>query len=181
MKNNKLFIAFFIVAIVLAIVGYFGINYLKEKQVSSKIEDYTPQEEITDEQMRKTIVNLYFYNNETGNLESEARIMDTIDLIENPYTKLVQMLIDGPKSDKLKSLMPEDVKIIKTEIDSGVVTVDMSIEFLNYTEDKDLKNKMINSIVCTLTELNEVDSVRFLVNGNLNDEFDEQYTKNNLL
>ncbi len=177
MKGDKLIIFFFILAIVIAVAGYFGINYLKGKQVSSEIEEYIPQEEITEEQMRKTMVSLYFYNNETGKLETEARLVDAVDLLENPYTKLVQMLIDGPKSEKLKSLMPEDVKVIKTEIDGECVTVDMSIEFLNHTEDKDLKSKMIYSIVNTLTELTEVESIKFLVNGEQNDEFSEEYVK----
>lgn len=177
MKGDKLIIIFLIMAVIIAVAGYFGINYLKGKQVSSEIEEYIPQEEVTDEQMRKTMVSLYFYNNETGELETEARLIDAVDLLENPYTKLIQMLIDGPKSEKLKSLIPEDVKIIKTEINSGCVTADMSIEFLNHTVDKDLKNKMIYSIVNTLTELTEVDSVKFLINGETNDEFDEEYVK----
>ena len=164
-------------ALVIAIAGYFGINYLKGKQVSSEIEEYTPQEEITEEQMRKTMVSLYFYNNETGELETEARLVDAIELLEDPYTKLIQMLIDGPKSENLKSLMPDEIKVLKTEFNSGCVTIDMSIEFLNHIEDKDLKNKMINSIVNTLTELTEVDSVKFLINGEENDEFSEEYVR----
>lgn len=123
------------------------------------------------------MVSLYFYNNETGELETEARLIDAIELLENPYTKLVQMLIDGPKSEKLKSLIPEDAKVLKTEIDSGCVTVDMSIEVLNYTEDKDLSNKMIYSIVNTLTELTEVESVRFLINGEENEVLSEEYIR----
>ena len=177
MKGDKLIFIFLIMVVVIAIAGYYGINYLKGKQVNSEIEEYIPEEEITDEQMRKTMVNLYFYNNETGELETEVRLVDAVELIDNPYAKLVQMLIDGPKSDKLKSLMPENVEVIKTQLDGGCVTVDMSIEILNYTEDKDLKNKMINSIVNTLTELTEVDSVRFLVNGQENEEFNEEYVR----
>lgn len=177
MKGDKLIIVFLCLAIIIAMAGYYGINYLKGKQVSSRVEEYTPQEEITDEQMRKTMVNLYFYNNETGELETEARLIDAVDLIENPYLKLVQLLIDGPKSEKLKSLMPEDAKVIKTEFDSGCVTVDMSIEFMNYIEDKDLKNKMIYCIVNTLTELTEVESVKFLVNGQENEAFNEEYVR----
>ncbi|MBR3162629.1 MAG: GerMN domain-containing protein [Clostridia bacterium] len=177
MKDNKLIFIFFIVAAIIAIIGYIGVNYLKESQVNSGIEEYIPQEEITDEQMRKTMVNLYFYNNETGELDTEARLIDAVELLENPYTKLVQMLIDGPKNEKLKKLMPEDVKVIKTEFNSGCVIVDLSIEVLNYTEDKDLKNKLINSIVNTLTELSEVESVKFLVNGEPNEEFNEEYIK----
>lgn len=177
MKGDKLILVFLILAATIAITGYCIINYLKEKQASSEIEEYTPQEEISDDQMRKTMVSLYFYNNETGELETEARLIDAVELIENPYTKLVQMLIEGPKSEKLKSLIPDDVKIIKTEFNGGCVTIDLSIELLNYTEDIDLKNKMINSIVNTLTELTEVDSIKFLIDGKQNDEFNEEYVR----
>ena len=177
MKSDKLIFAFLLIAVLIAIAGFYGIRYLKGKQVSSEIEEYIPQEEITEDQMRKTMVSLYFYNNETGELETEARLVDAVELIENPYTKLAQMLIDGPKSEKLKSLMPEDLEIINTEFTNGCVTIDMSTEFLNYTEDTDLKNKMIYSIVNTLTELTEVDSVKFLINGESNDEFNEEYVR----
>ena len=177
MKSDKLIFAFLLIAVLIAIAGFYGIRYLKGKQVSSEIEEYIPQEEITEDQMRKTMVSLYFYNNETGELETEARLVHAVELIENPYTKLAQMLIDGPKSEKLKSLMPEDLEIINTEFTNGCVTIDMSTEFLNYTEDTDLKNKMIYSIVNTLTELTEVDSVKFLINGESNDEFNEEYVR----
>lgn len=177
MKSDKLIFTFLLMAVLIAIAGFYGIRYLKGKQVSSEIEEYIPQEEITEDQMRKTMVSLYFYNNETGELETEARLVDAVELIENPYTKLAQMLIDGPKSEKLKSLMPEDLEIINTEFTNGCVTIDMSTEFLNYTEDTDLKNKMIYSIVNTLTELTEVDSVKFLINGESNDEFNEEYVR----
>lgn len=177
MKSDKLIFAFLLMAVLIAIAGFYGIRYLKGKQVSSEIEEYIPQEEITEDQMRKTMVSLYFYNNETGELETEARLVDAVELIENPYTKLAQMLIDGPKSEKLKSLMPEDLEIINTEFTNGCVTIDMSTEFLNYTEDTDLKNKMIYSIVNTLTELTEVDSVKFLINGESNEEFNEEYVR----
>lgn len=177
MNGSRLIFIFLLIAVVIAGIGFCGIKYLKENQVSSEIEEYTPQEEVSDEQLRKTMVNLYFYNNDTGKLEKEARLIDVTYLIENPYMKLVQMLIDGPKNDKLKSIIPEGTEIIKTEINGNSVTVDMSIDILNHTEDDDLKNKMIYSIVNTLTELTEVDSVKFLINGQKNEEFDEEYVR----
>ena len=177
MKGKKIIIIFCVIALIIAGAGFYGINYLKERQASSQIDEYTPQEEISEEQIRKTMVNLYFYNNETGKLETEARIVDAVNLIEDPYSKLIQMLIDGPKSEKLKSLMPDDVKVNKAELIGSCVTIDMSIELLNYTEDQDLKDKMINSIVNTLTELTEVDSVNFLIDGKKNSEFNEEYVR----
>ena len=75
-----------LLAILIIVAGYFVINYLKSKQVSTEQiqEEYTPQEEITDEQMRETMVSLYFYNNETGELEKESKLIDAVELLTNP-------------------------------------------------------------------------------------------------
>jgi spore germination protein GerM len=179
LKNGKIIVIFLIIALIICVFGYLGINYLKDRQVSSNIEisEYTPQEEISEDQMRETLVTLYFYNNELGKLVTETRLIDAVNLIENPYSALIQMLIDGPKNDKLSSLMPDNLKVNSTKIEDNCVTIDMSIEFLNNTEDTDLKNKMIYSIVNTLTELTEVDSVQFLIDGKVNDEFPEIYVR----
>ena len=177
MKNKKIVFIFLLLAVIIGLIGFGIVNYLKGKQVSSQIEEYTPQEEITDEQMRETMVSLYFYNNETGELMSEARLIDAVELLENPYYTLVQLLIDGPKNSNLKTLMPEGVKVNSATIIDNCVTLDMSSEFLNHTEDEDLKNKMIYSIVNTLTELTEVESVKFMIDGEENAEFNENYVR----
>lgn len=177
MKGTRIVLIFLLIVTVIAGIGFFFIKYLNEKQVSSLIEEYTPQEEVSDEQLRKAMVNLYFYNNDTGKLEKESRLINAVDLIEKPYIKLVQMLIDGPKNEKLKTLIPEGSQILNAELKGDCVTVNMSTDILNHTEDVDLKNKMINSIVNTLTELTEVESVKILVNGEKNDEFDDTYIR----
>ena len=177
MKGNKIVIVFLLIIAIVGIIGFLVINYLKDKQVNSQPEEITPQQEITEEQMRKTMVSLYFYNNETGNLEEEARLIDAVELLENPYYTLVQLLIDGPKNEKLKTLIPDNVIINSATIIDNCVTLDMSPEFLIYTEDGDLKNKMINSIVNTLTELTEVETVKFLINEEKNSEFSENYVR----
>ena len=177
MKSKRIILIFLVVAMCIAICGYFVINYLKGKQAVAQIDEYTPQEEITEEQMRETMVSLYFYDNEAGELKKESRLVDATNLIEDPYTKLVQMLIDGPKNTNLSSLMPENVKVYGAEINNNCVIVNMSSEFLNHTEDADLKNKMIYSIVNTLTELTEVETVKFLIEGEENAEFNEEYVR----
>ena len=177
MNNKKIITISSLIVLCLILCVYIGINFIKDKEVSSSVEEMTPQEEISDEQMRKTIVNLYFYSNEIGNIIAEPRLIDSLDLVEEPYKKLVQLLIEGPKTDKLKSLMPDDLEVISAELDNNCVIVNMSSEFLNYTEDEDLKYKMINSIVNTLTELIEVDSVKFLIDGKENAEFNEEYVR----
>ena len=50
--------------------------------------------------------------------------------------------------------------------------------FLNYDKNNEQeKNNIIKSIVNTLTGLTEINKVKILINGNINDEFNEVYTR----
>ena len=55
--------------------------------------------------------------------------------------------------------------------------INFSNEFLNY-ENEENKLKIINSIVNTLTNLKEINSVSFLINGEKNEKISEIYLKN---
>ena len=58
------------------------------------------------------------------------------------------------------------------------MTLDFSSELLNYNkEDSREKENLINSIVDTVTELNEVNKVKILINGHTNDEFKDEYVR----
>ena len=177
MKNKKIGIIFFIILIMVLIVGYLLIQYFKNKEEQVPIEEYTPQEEITDEQIRQTIVSLYFPSEE-NKLNPEARLIDIKEIINNPYEKLINLLIEGPKNEKNKKVIPENTKLNKSYLEGDCVVLDFSSEFLNYSkEDKNEKSNIINSIVNTLTELTEVNKVKILINGNENDEFKEIYIR----
>ena len=73
--------------------------------------------------------------------------------------------------------MPDNVKVNNTTIKDNCVTLDFSNEFLNYNNDEELKNKIINSIVNSLTELNEVNSIKITINGQEVDQFKEVYVR----
>ena len=47
------------------------------------------------------IVSPLIKNKETGELMPEGRIIDSKELLGNPYKKLVELLIEQPKNDKL--------------------------------------------------------------------------------
>lgn len=180
MKNKKIIYIFTIALIVIMIAGYFGIRYAKEKEKEkNNIEgEFIPEEEITEEQARQTIVSLYFPNKETGDLMPEARLVDIKDIMNNPYEKLVNLLIEGPKSDKTVKVIPENTKVLKTYMEGDCVILDLSKEFLNYSKDDEKQKKnIINSIVNTLTELTEVNSVKVLIDGQVNEEFKDVYVR----
>ena len=96
MKRKLIIIITLIVIIITGIMLYF---YFKKENAT--IEEYQPEEEISNEQMRQTIVSLYYKNKETGELMPEGRIIDSKELLGNPYKKLVELLIEQPKNDKL--------------------------------------------------------------------------------
>jgi len=104
MKNKKIIIIFSVIFIILVVGGYFLISYLKGRSENQSnngeiVEEYTPEEEITEEQLRQTIVSLYFPNKETKELEPEARMVDIKEMLNTPYDKLVNLLIEGPKDE----------------------------------------------------------------------------------
>ena len=170
-------IIIFVVLVLFLLGGYFLAAYFwNEPDEESQIyEEYTPQEEISEAQYRETIVNLYFLNKDSKEIMAEAIAIDARELSTNPYKKLIELLINGPKNEKLERIIPEGTTIHDAAIEAGCVVINLSKEILNFGEDEVLKNNIINSIYQTLTELTEVNSIRFLVDGEENAKLLEEY------
>ena len=178
MKNKKIIFLFTIVLLIIILGGFLIISILRDNENENSIEEYTPQEEISEEQLRQTIVSLYFISQETGEIVPEARLVDIKEILNNPCEKLINLLIEGPKNEKYKSIIPENTKLLKTYMEGDCATIDLSTEFLNYDKsDVTMKDKLINSIVKTLTQLTEVNNVKILIDGNENEEFKEIYDR----
>ena len=124
--------------------------------------EYIPESEIEEVELRKTIVSLYFIEKETGEIAKETKLIDSKELLKNPYEKLVNMLLEGPQNQNLERILPENVSVLETNFESGIVTINFSREF---SEVKN-KEKIVESIEKTLKELTEVDSIKVLVEGN---------------
>ncbi len=164
--RKKIILGILLVFILGIIVYLVVINVFFNSDVETAVNEYTPEVEISDDELRTTIVTLYFVNSETGSIESEARLMDSKELLLDPYNTLIKLLIEGPKDSSLCSVIPEGTKVLNTSLSGNCVTVDLSQEFIdNASEDGMQKSNMIYTIVNTLTELKEVDSVKFLING----------------
>lgn len=179
MKKRKTGIILFIVILIIALSGYFIMAYLNNKteEISDgEIEEYTPQEEISEAQYRETIVNLYFLNSDTGELMAEAKAIDAKILVTNPYKALVDLLMQKTENERLQTVIPEGVTVYDASIEAGCVTINISKEILNYNGDETLKSNIINSITKTLCELTEVNSIKFLVDGEENENFPNEYS-----
>ena len=177
MKRKKI-IAIIILILIIVLVLFVYKNVSIEKKKEDEYQDYIPQEEISEEQTRQTKVTLYFENIDTGELETEIKILDANTLINNPEKELVNLLIKGPQSSNLKKLIPEGTGLHDVKVDKSCAIVNVSNEFLNFENEKS-KLKIINSIVNTLTNLKEINSVKFLINGEENEKLPDIYVKNN--
>ena len=174
-KIFKIIAIILILSIVIGIVVFLFLNRnIKQKDDSIIKEEYTPLEEITNEQIRQTIVTLYFNQKETNTLMPEARLIDAKLLAENPYVTLINLLMSEPKNDKLESCIPEGTVLINAEVKNDVVILNFSNEFIaNHIGGEEKEKQTIDAIVNTLTELNEVNYVRILINGEENLSFQD--------
>lgn len=173
-KNTKKIILIIITIIIIIFAIYFIWNNISIQKNNENYQNYTPQEEISDEQLRQTKVVLFFENIETGEIESEVKLIDSKMLIENPSKELILLLIKGPQSSKLEKLIPDGTILHDVKLEGTCAVINLSSEFLNCEN----KEKTINSIINTLTNLKEIESVKFLINGEENENFSEIYVKN---
>ena len=179
MEKFKLKIIFGALLIIIAVGGFFLVKWVKENNKTDESigDEYTPQAEISDEQARQTIVSLYFSDKENKELIPEARLIDIKELINLPYEKLMNLLIEGPKNDKLEKIIPKGTKVLRSFMEGDTLILDLTKDFLNYNmEEENSKENLINSIVKTMTELTEVNKVKFLIEGEENDQFNGIYS-----
>ena len=175
MKKKNIFAVIAIIIIIGAVI-YCVVQYnSKQENIPEEVEEYTPEQEISDEQLRETILTLYFLDTGTQTLKSEGKLVDSSVLLENPYKQIVQYLLDGPSSETLQSVFPENTRIIDASIEQNCVTLNFSEEILNFKDDTQ-KYNIINSILNSLTQLTEVNSIKILVNGDTNESLNEEYS-----
>ena len=165
--------------IVLILIGL-GIWYFffYDGNKSNEVNEIIPEEEISEEQMRQTIVSLYFYNESTEGLTPEGRLIDVKELVEEPYRKLMELLIEGPQNTGLSRTIPEGTRINKVELKGDILYLDLSKEFIeNHSGGEEKESATIYSIVNTMTNLTEVNSVKILIDGEENKAFKDNKIK----
>ena len=174
--NKKVII---IIAIILILTGV-GVWYFffYNKQSQTEVNEIIPEEEISEEQMRQTIVSLYFYNGTTQSLVSEGRLIDVKELIKDPYRRLMELLIEGPQNSELTRTIPEGTRINKVEVKGDVLYLDLSKEFIeNHEGGEEKENATIYSIVNTMINLTEINGVKILIGGEENKAFKDNLIK----
>ena len=130
MNKKKIFI-FIAIILIIVLIGLTVFYFINKSNSSEQIAEYTPQEEFSDDEIRKTIVSIYFKNIETNTLVPESVCIDVKELSDNPYMKLLTLLASGPSNDKLESPLPEGTTINNAYLKGNTVYVDFSKEFID--------------------------------------------------
>lgn len=159
-----------IIGIILLMIILIGVFIYMNVSIET---EYTPEPEIEDIEYRKTAISLYFQNKETKELQIETCLIDSKDLLKNPYNTLISLLLSGPNSEALESSIPSETKLISTIVEGECLIVNLSKEFIdNAKETPNEKMNSIYSIVNTVTELKEISSVKILIEGEENQGFE---------
>lgn len=143
--------------------------------------EYTPETEIEETELRKTILTLYFLDKNTGELAKESRLVDSKVLIIKPYEEVLNMLINGPENSNYERVIPENVKIIETKLEADCLVINFSNEILDSMADESKKVKITESIYQSLKEFTEINSIKILVENQETESVPEVTTENSEL
>lgn len=70
--------------------------------------------------------------------------------------------------------MPEGTKLNKTELNENILWVDLSKEFIeNCKQGAEAESMAVYCIVNTMTQLNEIEGVKIIIDGNENASFSD--------
>lgn len=124
--------------------------------------EYVPEVEIEEKELRKTLVTLYFYEKGSGEISKESRMIDSKELLKNPYKSILDMLLTGPENENYENVIPKGTTINDVTFESGCVNINFSKEFTeNLNQESKIKN--IEAIKKTLMELTEVTNIKIFI------------------
>lgn len=157
-----------IIVIIIFIIIVLGIFIVLNVNIET---EYVPEAEVEEQDLRKTIVSLYFRDTQSKTIVEENRLIDSKELLRDPYKVLINLLILGPENSNNEKVIPENIKLQNVKFENGIVSISFNDEFNKlFQEEKDFIFESINK---TLTKLTEVSGIKIITN-----EKEEKYENN---
>jgi hypothetical protein len=115
-------------------------------------------------------IRLYFANQDNTKLQLEVRYIPLEEAkksVNNQASLIVKELINGPTGKNAQATIPKGTKLRSpVSINGNVATVDLTKEFIeNHPGGKSEAQMTIYSIVNSLTELKDIEKVKFTIDG----------------
>jgi germination protein M len=126
---------------------------------------------------------LYFSDSEAMYLVGEKRDIEIPAGVSKEEAVLTELMA-GPWTHDLWSAIPDDTKLLSVGTKDGICTVDFSREYIENSPGGTAAERMaIYSVVNTLTELDGIEKVQFLIEGKkekiyTHAVFDEPFSRN---
>ncbi len=138
-----------------------SVNETAEDVVGTDTDDIM---EVTEEEVPKEDedIILYYSDNQGTGLHRETRTV-SYDDAHNPEAVLKE-LFKGTQNTTYTNVIPDTVIINSCSLKNGVCTVDLSVEFIEI-QGTAAQEMAMYSIVNTLCEMEEVDKVQYLIDG----------------
>lgn len=121
-------------------------------------------------------IRLYFANQDNTKLQLEVRYIPLEEAkksVNNQASLIVKELINGPTSKNALATIPKGTKLRSpVSINGNVATVDLTKEFIdNHPGGKNEAQMTVYSIVNSLTELKDIEKVKFTIDGAAKSDF----------
>ncbi len=134
------------------------------------------REDQTKNNQDKLSITLYFSDKQAGKLIAEKREVDQSTVLNNPEQTIVAELIKGPVKQDLAATIPNGTRLLSVKKDGTTLTLDFSKEFVeNHSGGSAGETLTIYSIVNSLTELKDVENIKFLIEGQERKEYKGHY------
>ena len=156
MLRKKALRKIFITTMSLFIIMTIYLIPLTEKTLETNLEF----EYITD------LANSSIYLLDENNYLVKTKVLLDEELLEDNIKNIISNLTVSSNSkfpDKLNAIIPKNTKLNNITIEDDIVTLDFSKELLNI--DKELSTKLIESIVYSITELDNITKVNIMVDS----------------
>lgn len=125
--------------------------------------------EATPEPGDPIMLDIYFLEIKEASfvLGKETREFGTFGGPQVDLEEVITELLKGPETDELSRVIPEETVLRGVTLEHGVAYVDFSEELLQAEVGGEAEAVLVDSIVKTLTQLEEVDTVQILVEGEI--------------
>lgn len=137
-------------------------NKEKETEVEKVTEDKKVTEDVKSDEKTMKTVKVYFSDDQAENLVEKEMDIE-LGEGENLEQKIVESLKVKSEDSSLYNTIEENIKFNSVKVEDKVAIVDISSENLSGGSNQEIF--LVDSIVAALTSLENIDGVKFLVDG----------------
>lgn len=152
---KKYIVTFCLILFIFLSVGCSNVEIIKKDDTSQIISPFTGDYE--------SEIIIYYPMVEQSKLGKESRLIDSQN---KSYEEVVlDEILKGPINREFRQIMPSNLKILSVDVIGQIAYLNFNSELINsnYAESEEIL--MIYSIVNTMTQIDKITSVQFLVDG----------------